>query len=226
MTDARAEAGLKDDRVRDTAILLQEVPHRMANSLQIIASVLMQSARQVQSEEACGHLRNAHHKVMSIAALQRQLSSAQGGMVELRPYFTPLRQSLGASMNADPSRLSMTLKVDDSAVEAGVPVSLGLKVTELVISALKHAFPDEQTGKTALDYRSDGKDWILSVTDDGIGMPMGSDAPNAGLGTGIVEVLAKNLNGEIELSDARPGTVVTISHTESAGLQNEPSLAA
>ena len=226
VTDARAEARLKDDLVRDKAILLQEVQHRVANSLQIIASVLMQSARKVQSEEARGHLHNAHHRVMSKAALQRQLSSAQGGMVELRPDFTPLRQSLGAPMNADPSRLSMTLKVDDSAVEAGVSVSLGLIVTELVINALKHAFPDERVGSIVICYKSSGKDWTLSVTDDGIGMPAGSDAPKAGLGTGIVEALSKNLNGEIELSDARPGTVVTISHTESDGLQNELSSAA
>jgi two-component sensor histidine kinase len=226
VTDARAEARLKDDLVRDKAILLQEVQHRVANSLQIIASVLMQSARQVQSEEARGHLHNAHHRVMSIAALQRQLSTSHGGMVELRPYFTQLCQSLGASMIADPNRLSMTLTVDDSAVEAGVSVSLGLIVTELVINALKHAFPDDRTGNIVIDYRSSGKDWTLSVTDDGIGMPVGSDAPKAGLGTGIVEALAKNLNGEIELSDARPGTVVTISHKESAGLQNELSSAA
>ena len=107
VTDVRAEARLKDDLVRDKAILLQEVQHRVANSLQIIASVLMQSARRVQSEEARGHLHNAHHRVMSIAALQRQLSTSSGGNVELRTYFTQLCQSLGASMIADPDRLSI-----------------------------------------------------------------------------------------------------------------------
>jgi two-component sensor histidine kinase len=50
------------------------------------------------------------------------------------------------------------------------------------------------------------------VTDDGIGMPTGSDAPKAGLGTGIVEALVRNLHGEIQLSDADPGTAVTITH--------------
>jgi two-component sensor histidine kinase len=50
---------------------MRELQHRVANSLQIIASVLMQSARRVQSEEARGHLQNAHHRVMSIATVQR-----------------------------------------------------------------------------------------------------------------------------------------------------------
>jgi two-component sensor histidine kinase len=226
VTDMRAEARLKDDLIRDKAILLQEVQHRVANSLQIIASVLMQSARRVQSEEARGHLHNAHHRVMSIAALQKQLSTSLGGSVELRAYFTQLSQSLGASMIADPARLSIQVTVDDSAVEADVSVSLGLIVTELVINALKHAFPDERPGTIAIDYRSSGEDWALSITDNGIGMPVGSEAPKAGLGSGIVEALAKNLEGEIKLSDAGPGTVVTISHREGVGLRTDLPTAA
>lgn len=115
-------------------------------------------------------------------------------------------------MIADSDRLSIAVTVDDSAVEADVSVSLGLIVTELVINALKHAFPDQSDGKILIDYRSSGRDWTLSVTDNGIGMPTGSEAPKAGLGTGIVEALAKNLMGEIELRDADPGTAVTITH--------------
>ncbi|EHK52634.1 sensor histidine kinase [Allomesorhizobium alhagi] len=226
VTDVRAEARLKDDLVRDKAILLQEVQHRVANSLQIIASVLMQSARRVQSEEARGHLHNAHHRVMSIAALQKQLSTSKGGDVELRAYFTQLCQSLGASMIADPDRLSIEVTADNSAVEADVSVSLGLIVTELVINALKHAFPGERTGTIVIDYQSSGNDWTLSVTDNGIGMSAGSDAPKAGLGTGIVEALAKNLRGEILLSNAGPGTAITISHQEGDRLRTDLSTAA
>ncbi|MDP2782448.1 sensor histidine kinase [Devosia sp.] len=226
VTDARAETRLKDDLVRDKALLMQEVQHRVANSLQIIASVLMQSARRVQSEEARGHLQNAHHRVMSIAALQRQLSISEGGNVKLRPYLTQLSQSLGASMIPDPDRLSITVTVDDSAVGADVSVSLGLIVTELVINALKHAFPDQATGMILIDYRSSGTDWTLSVTDNGIGMPAGIDAPKAGLGSGIVEALARNLLSDIQSTNTDPGTAVTISHRGNAGVQADLPTAA
>ncbi len=216
VTSVRAEARLKDDLVRDKAILLQEVQHRVANSLQIIASVLMQSARRVQSEEARGYLQDAHQRVMSIAALQRQLSASNGETVELRTYLTQLAQSLGASMIVDPARLSIEVRVDESAVEADTSVSLGLIVTELVINALKHAFPEERAGRIVIEYRSPGKDWTLSVTDDGIGMPAGSGAPKAGLGTSIIEALAKNLRAEVQSRDAAPGTTVTITHRDAA----------
>ena len=100
-------------------ILLQELQHRVANSLQIIASVLMQSARRVQSDETRTHLHDAHHRVMSIATMQKQLAASRLGEVELRAYFTDLCASIGASMIADRDQLSLTSTADDSAVTGG-----------------------------------------------------------------------------------------------------------
>ena len=74
VTEARKAAQTKDDLVRDKQLLLRELQHRVANSLQVIAGVLMQSVRRVQSEETRTHLLDAHHRVMSVAALQRQLA--------------------------------------------------------------------------------------------------------------------------------------------------------
>lgn len=216
VTEARATDRQKDDLIREKAILMQEVQHRVANSLQIIASVLMQSARRVQSDEVRGHLRDAHDRVMSIAAVQRHLSVSQVGDVALRPYFVQLCESLGASMIRDRGQLSIEVNVDDSSVNSHRSVSLGLIVTELIINALKHAFPDQRTGKIVIDYHSSGLDWTLSVTDDGVGMPTGEDTPKAGLGTGIVHALTTNLEGEIEVTDAKPGTAISIVHTEAA----------
>ncbi|MBE1710947.1 MULTISPECIES: sensor histidine kinase [Mesorhizobium] len=210
VTDARADARQKDDLIRDKAILMQEVQHRVANSLQIIASVLMQSARRVQSEEARGHLHDAHNRVMSIAAVQRHLAQSGVENVSLRTYFTQLSESLGASMISDKDRLSIVVSVDDSVVKSDISISLGLIVTELVINALKHAFPQERSGKISVDYRSHGQDWTLSVRDDGIGM--GDSAAKAGLGTGIIEALARNLQSDISVTDADPGTLVSVRH--------------
>ena len=224
VTFARAEARQKDDLIREKAILLQEVQHRVANSLQIIASVLMQSARKVQSEEARGHLQDAHHRVMSIAAVQRHLAVSSLGEVALRPYFVQLCESLAASMISDPNVLSIEVTVDDSVVAANKSVSLGLIVTELVINALKHAFPRHARGKIVVDYRSNGSDWTLSVKDDGVGMPTGDQRAKAGLGTGIIEALAKHLGTGIEVLRSDPGVASTISQNrELSSLRHAPA---
>jgi two-component sensor histidine kinase len=216
VTSTRLAEKLKDDLLREKNILLQELQHRVANSLQIIASVLLQSAKKVQSDESKGHLRDAHNRVMSIAALQKQLAATRLGDVELKPYFESLCASIGASMISN-DQLTLASNVDASSVKADVSVSLGLIVTELVINALKHAFPGpDRPGQIDVDYRSAGDGWTLSVTDNGVGMPADHASATPGLGTGIVDALSKHLSGIVTVTDRGPGTRVLVSH---AGLQ-------
>ncbi len=214
VTDARIAEKLKDDLLRDKAVLLQELQHCVANSLQIIASVLMQSARKVQSEEARSHLHDAHQWVMSVASLQHQLAASAVGDVELCPYFTALCESIGASMIRDYTKISLDIDIDGSVTGADESVSLGLIVTELVINALKHAFPNDRSGKIKVDYNSHGPNWTLSVTDNGVGMPKDIANTKPGLGTSIVQALAAQLHGIIKVADTSPGTAVSITHTQ------------
>lgn len=225
VTDARIAEKLKDDMLKEKAVLLQELQHRVANSLQIIASVLMQSARKVQSDETRGHLHDAHQRVMSVAALQQQLASSNVGAVKLRPYFTALCDSIGASMIRDHNQLSLGVSVDESVTGADTSVSLGLIVTELVINALKHAFPDDRNGRIKVDYYSQGPDWTLSVIDNGTGMPPDGARAKPGLGTSIVHALSKQLQAQINISDARPGTIVSVTHSQIAAAQAHGAMA-
>jgi len=220
-TDARVAERLKDDLLREKAILLQEVQHRVANSLQIIAAVLLQSARRVNSTETRAHLEEAHQRVMSVAEVQRHLASTTGEDVRLRPYFTTLCESLGASMIRDHNALSLEVKTDDSTAAADVSVSLGLIVTELVINALKHAFPDSRIGRITVGYQGRGPNWTLSVADNGIGMPSGAEAPKAGLGTSIVEALARQLHAHVQVAENHPGTKVSIVHAQIAAVEDD-----
>jgi two-component sensor histidine kinase len=181
----------------------------------------MQSARKVQSEEARSHLHLAHQRVMSVAALQRQLAASKVGDVELRPYLTALCESIGASMIRDHNQLSLDTTVDDTVTSADVSMSLGLIVTELVINALKHAFPEDRSGKIKVDYHSHGPNWTLSVTDDGVGMPSDAASVKPGLGTSIVQALSAQLHGVIKVSDVHPGTAVYVTHTQLVVVAND-----
>jgi two-component sensor histidine kinase len=221
VTDARVAAKLKDDLLREKAILLQEVQHRVANSLQIIASVILQSARKVSSEETRLHLTDAHNRVMSVAALQQELSASRLGEVELCSYFTKLCDSIGASMIHDHDQLVLEVKADDSKTEADVSISLGLIVTELVINCLKHAFPGGRLGKIEVGYHSRGPNWTLSVADNGVGMPRDKASSTSGLGTSIVEALANQLSARVQVADAGPGTIVSVVHAQIAAVADE-----
>ena len=85
-----------------------------------------------------------------------------------------------------------------------------------MINALKHAFPRDRGGDILVSYKSRASEWTLSVRDDGVGMPVGQP-PSKGLGTSIVEALAKQLHATVEMSDAEPGTRVAIVHRVAPG---------
>ncbi|HET9399303.1 MAG TPA: sensor histidine kinase [Sphingomicrobium sp.] len=214
VTAMRIAEKKKDDLVREKQVLLQELQHRVANSLQIIASVLMQSAKRVASEETRRYLKDAHSRVMSIAMLQKQLAVTQLESVRLRTYFADLCRSISASMIDDQQHLTLETIVDDTATNSEVSVSMGLIVTELVINAIKHAFPDRtEGGKITVSFAAEeGGAWLLSVSDNGAGMPVGKKRGKPGLGTGIVQALSKQLDASMTVLDADPGTRVEIRH--------------
>ena len=212
VTAAKASERSLRALAQDNAILSQEIRHRVANSLQIIASVMMLNARNTSSAEVRGHLRDAHNRVMSIADLQRQLAVGGGEAVNVRQYLTRLCKTIAASMIADPKCLVLSIAARDVEVGPEVSVSLGLIVTELVINCLKHGFPDGAHGKIRVAYKTHGALWTLSVTDDGAGMPDIQSDAIAGLGSSIVEALARQLRASVVVEPMKPGTRVSIVH--------------
>jgi two-component sensor histidine kinase len=209
VTDVRLREQLREALSRDNALLLQEVRHRVANSLQIIASVLVQNARRATSDEARGHLRDAHQRAIAIAQLERQLAVSGFEQVELQSYLGKLCDTLRASMISPAGEISLEVTGDVAVVPASVSISLGLIMTELVINALKHAFP-HCSGAIVVDYQSKDAVWTLSVADDGVGMNAVQASPHVGLETTIVEALARQLGARVETTDEHPGSKVSI----------------
>jgi two-component sensor histidine kinase len=131
----------------------------------------------------------------------------------LRPYFTALCESIGASMIRNHEQLTLRVSADDSVTTADTSTSLGLIVTELVINALKHAFPDSRQGKILVDYHARGPNWNLSVSDDGVEMTTNPGSAKPGLRTSIVQALTMQLGGMVSIAPANPGTTVSVQRT-------------
>lgn len=202
----------KDKLLDERGVLLQEMQHRVANSLQIIASVLLLKARAVSSEESRLHLQDAHDRVMSIAAVQDHLQPSSG-VVDVQPYLTKLCGSLASSMMRGGRGLTLHVDADRAMISSQEATSLGLIVTELVINCLKHAFPGDIKGRVEVVYRRTPLGWTMAVRDDGVGMPPPEAVKKVGLGTSIVEALASQLEATVVTSDAEPGTRVELTHS-------------
>jgi len=218
VTERRAAEREKNELLREKELLLQEMQHRIGNSLQIIASILMLKARTVESEETRMHLQDAHQRVMSVATVQQQLkASGLGDRIEIAPYLSKLCESLKDSMIGDRRPLSLVVQASAGTAVSNEAVSIGLIVTELVINALKHAFGDGSGGEIVVKYDVDGADWRLSVSDNGMGrQDQGHERARSGLGTSIIEALARQLDARVEVSSGPQGTVVSIIHSSTA----------
>jgi len=194
--------------------LLAEMSHRVANSLQIIASILLLKAHSVKSDETREHLEDAHRRVMSVASLQQQLkASGNGEMIEVDEYLIKLCETLAGSMIREKRPIGLEVVADRGAVLSEWAVSFGLIVTELVINALKYAFPiNVVTGHIAVTYKVTGEGWILAISDNGSGMSPDRLEKSPGLGTALVKALAQQLDARVVMASNSSGTVVSVIH--------------
>ena len=159
--------------------------HRVANSLQIIASILLLKARTVQSEETRLHLQDAHRRVMSVAAVQQHLqASGHGEHFPIAPYLSRLCETLAASMIGEDRPIRVEVQAGAADVSSTEAVSIGLIVTELVINALKHAFGQPSVaGLIVVSYEVAEAGWRLTVSDNGVGKPEdGAERPRRAWG--------------------------------------------
>ena len=210
-----------EDLLRQKRILLQEMAHRVANSLQIIASILMLKARLVTSEETRHHLEDAHQRVMSVAAVQSHLHALGGiDQIEVGPYLSKLCASLAGSMIGEDQPIALTVIADEGRIGSDKAVSIGLLVTELVINAIKYAFPtDKPGGLVQVTYESQGPDWTRSgrTSDNGVGKSLAAEAETpGGLGTIIVKALVQQLEARMEVVSSDAGMSVTIRRSGAA----------
>jgi two-component sensor histidine kinase len=212
----------RTDTVSQQEMLLREMQHRVANSLQIVAGILSLKARTVHSDDARLHLLDAYGRVMSIAAVQRQLlDSQQPSVIQIGDYLSELGQTLAKSLTEE---VRLLVRADASVVmDSNKAVAMGLVVTELVINALRHAFPKQRPGRIVIGYKTLRSGWKLSVTDDGVGVSQAwMNGANIGHGTRIIDALANQLGANVEVKSSPQGTRVSLTHSgeRRSGSQN------
>ena len=124
----------------------------------------------MQSEESRLPLREAYRRIMSVATSQRHLqASGHGERIELEPHLSRLCDTLATSLINNSPQTSLQVEVGVGTALSDDVMNIGLIVTELVMNALKYAFPGGG-GKILVRYDVDGANWRLSVSDNGVGL--------------------------------------------------------
>jgi two-component sensor histidine kinase len=207
--DAEAEVHASRDRYAALAaereVLLREVNHRVGNSLQIIASLLHLQANSSGQDDVKAALTNAMGRVAAVAQVHRRLYTSHDlKSVLLNQYLEALLEDLRRS--AEGNKMSrLTLKAEPIEIDPDRAVAIGIIVNELVMNAVKYAYPDG-AGPIHVVLTGSGDDVELSIADDGVGLNAKADPRSTGMGQRIVTAMAQKLDAEVERDPGHNGT--------------------
>ncbi len=211
--DAEAEVHASRDRFAALAaereMLLREVNHRVGNSLQIIASLLHLQASSAAEDDVKAALTNAMGRVAAVAQVHRRLYTSHDlKSVLLNQYLDALLEDLRRS--AEGNRMSrLTLKCEPIEIDPDRAVAIGIIVNELVMNAVKYAYPDG-AGPIHVDLTGRGRELELCIADNGVGLNAKADPRSTGMGQRIVTAMAAKLAASVERDPAHSGTRIVL----------------
>ena len=218
--DAEAEVHASRDRYAALAaereVLLREVNHRVGNSLQIIASLLHLQANSSTDDDVKAALTNAVGRVAAVAQVHRRLYTSQDlKTVMLNQYLEALLEDLRRS--AEGNRMSrLTLAAEPVEIDPDRAVAIGIIVNELVMNAVKYAYPDG-AGPIHVDLRSCEHGLELSISDNGVGLQVRQNPQSTGMGQRIVSAMATKLETKAERDPSHSGTRIVLRLKYAAG---------
>jgi two-component sensor histidine kinase len=189
-------------------LLLREIDHRVASSLQQVNSFLQMQALSAKTAEERESLEAAEARVMAVARVHQHLyTGADLRTVQLAGFLSGLCSSL--QDNAPPG-VQLKVEAEPLLVEARRASALGIIVTELVANAFKYAFPAGGPGSVQVCVRAADGRLELRVRDDGRGVDEGAAPQGTGVGMRIVRGLARSLKAVLSVHAPGRGTEVRL----------------
>ena len=189
-------------------VLLTEVNHRVANSLQLVAVLVRMQMRAVTDPAAQDALRETQSRINAISLIHKSLyTSGDVTNVALNDYLGAMLGNLETAMNKDGHTAILKCYLEPVSLRTDASVNLGVAVQELVTNAFKYAYPDEKPGEVRVRLKrlGDGKA-ELTVEDDGVGIAPNAARTGTGLGSKIIQTMASALQTRVEYINRAPGT--------------------
>ncbi len=205
--DLREQERLKAEEALQRALgekdaLLREVHHRVKNNMAVILSMIGLQSEGVVDQATVDGMKKIQGRIRSMALAHDQAYRSEDfRRVDLGDYTRRLTDSIFQSHPGRVGKVDLRLQIADLAVTIDVAVPCGLILNELIGNALEHAFPDGGRGEVvvALEMNNDGR-VELAVIDNGDGRRGDTGADRrGGIGLQLVELLAKQLGGDLEM---------------------------
>jgi two-component sensor histidine kinase len=192
--------------------LLREIHHRVKNNMQVMSSLLSLQARAALNPETRRMLEDNQNRIQSMALLHEILYQSEDlAMVDFPKYVLRTVDYLFRSFGMKDRHVRLRTELDPLELELDDALPFGLLISEVVSNSLKHAFPQNRSGKVSVSLRQQSDTTIsLVLSDDGVGLPQGLDwTTTRSLGLRLVRALAQQLRGSLEIR-SQSGTEVRL----------------
>ncbi|MEA5617653.1 PAS domain S-box protein [Cronbergia sp. UHCC 0137] len=193
-------------------VLLKEVHHRVKNNLQIVSSLLQLQSQTLQDPQIIKVLRESQNRIESISLIHKNLyTNPNIGQINVAEYINNLASGLLISYQIVPGRISLQTNINPVQLDVDQAIPCGLVINELISNALKHAFPNQQTGIISITLCNYNKMIELEIRDNGIGLAHDLDWENTtSLGLSLVhDLVTEQLEGNITI-ERNQGTIFKI----------------
>ncbi|WP_207840136.1 sensor histidine kinase [Williamsia soli] len=196
---------------RDLALIskdatIREIHHRVKNNLQSVSALLRLQARRTSNAEAKHALGEAVRRVASIALVHELLSGSVDEEVDLDVVIDQLVPVM-ADVASGGSQVTVRRIGKIGVLKSDLAMPMVMVLTELIQNAVEHGFAPEQSGRVLIDTSRSTRELVITVHDNGIGLPDGFDpAKSDRLGLQIVHTLVQiELSGQLELRGGPQG---------------------
>jgi two-component sensor histidine kinase len=189
--------------LKEKEVLLREIHHRVKNNLQIISSLLNLQSGQIKDEHTRQQYAVSNERIRAMAMVHEKLYESKDlSGIDFGDYVSSLAHGLNLSCNPDPSRIRLSIDVDQAPVQlkldAAIPCALILN--ELIMNGFKHAFPGDSSGEISVLFVRGEESNQLIVSDNGIGLPPNFDIENSNsLGLQLVTVLSEQIEAKLQI---------------------------
>jgi two-component sensor histidine kinase len=194
--------------VNDKEWLMKEIHHRVKNNLQIAISLLNTQSNYLESEDAVAALQNSRRRIYAMSLVHQRLYQTDDlARIDMKWYITGLVEFLQESL-AKNDRISFYVDCDPVSLDVVHAVPLGLIINEAICNAVKYAFTGKTKGKIYVSFTQQ-QDYILTISDDGIGFDVSTTGTNS-LGMTLIHGLAEQLDGQLAIRSDSNGVTITI----------------
>ena len=208
---------LADEALRaslaEKEVLIKEVHHRVKNNLANISGMLNLHEKKVADGAVRELFRELRSRIQSMALIHNVLyESKDMAMVDFGAYINRLSSMLMDSYG-NPASIRLEISAERAALDINRAIPCGLILNELMINALKYAFPGERGGIIRIAFIKKEGVYRLLFSDNGAGMPDPDISGADTLGLSLVRMLCKQLIAEVRITVSE-GTAFDISFLE------------